>query len=406
MGTIQVVVDGQFGSCGKGAVASALVKRWRADKTEQAVSLAIRVAGPNAGHTVIGDRGVDTGDSLVAPHLCKQVDAISGRWAPSNRYAWALRCVPVAAVVDPLAVVALAAGSEIDLDVLLDEIDWLDQAGYAVRDRFMVDEQATVISEIDQIAEQTISTGTTGKGIGSARARRLLRDPDACLATNIKALDRLNEAGIRVVSADEGGVAQVAAGVLRQQTTLVQVEGTQGYGLGLHSGYYPFTTSSDCRAIDFLAMAGINPWMAAGSSHPADVPLLEIWVCLRPFPIRIAGNSGPLVNETSWGELGLEPELTTVTRKTRRVGHWDRGLARRALQANGGPGGVTHVALTMVDQIAPELAGMTDTDRMLWAFPTAERAQAVVNYYAVEVGQPIEYLGTGPDTGLWPVVSR
>lgn len=402
MGAIQVVVDGQFGSCGKGAVASALIRLERERLNETAPILAMRVAGPNAGHTVIGDKGIDTGESLVAPHLCKPVDTGA---LLAERFAWALRCVPVAAVVDPNAVVALAAGSEIDLDVLLDEIDWLDQAGYDVSDRFMVDEQATLIEEQDREAERDINTGTTGKGIGAARCRRLMRDPDACLATNPKARDRLDAAGIRVVTADEGGVAQIAHGLLRTPAGLVQIEGTQGFGLGLHSGYYPFTTSSNCRAIDFLAMAGINPWMVGTSGRTIDAPDLQIWVCLRPFPIRIAGNSGPLSDETTWEQLGLQPEITTVTRKTRRVGHWDRALARRALTANGGPGGAVHVALTMVDQLLPEIAGATDADRMLWDYPLAESVQSLVNRYVNEIGQPIEYLGTGPDSGLWPTRS-
>ena len=42
----------------------------------------------------------------------------------------------------------------------------------------------------------------------------------------------------------------------------------------------------------------------------------------RTLPIRVAGTSGdcyPDQEELTWEELGFEPELTTVTRKIRRI---------------------------------------------------------------------------------------
>jgi adenylosuccinate synthase len=136
----------------------------------------------------------------------------------------------------------------------------------------------------------------------------------------------------------------------------VLIEGTQGYGLGLHTRFYPQTTSSDCRAIDFLAMAGINPWdVHMNSSFGLG---LRVWVVARVYPIRVAGNSGPLRGEMSWDALGLPEERTTVTQKVRRVGLFDPDLLAEAVRANGGSP-VVKVALTMVDQMFPECAGAT-----------------------------------------------
>ncbi len=48
---VTVVVGGQFGSEGKGKVAHWLARELRA-------STAVRVGGPNSGHTVVADGGV------------------------------------------------------------------------------------------------------------------------------------------------------------------------------------------------------------------------------------------------------------------------------------------------------------------------------------------------------------
>ena len=104
-------------------------------------------------------------------------------------------------------------------------------------------------------------------------------------------------------------------------------------------------TSSDCRSIDFLAMAGIDPTRCS--------VVVTNWIVCRVFPIRVAGNSGPMEGETSWAELGLDEERTTVTQKVRRVGTWDQDLVRRAVQANGGHN--ANVVITMLDQAIPEL---------------------------------------------------
>ncbi len=271
---LQVIVGGQFGSEAKGHIAGYL-----ANQSLQFPVMAVRVAGPNAGHSVVN---------------------------PKTGVKHALRQVPVAAVTNPTAALCIAAGSEVDLAVLFAELDALDEDGIDARYRLKIDPAATILTEHDVTVARTV--------------------------------DMLKYMPSR---------------------SLVQVEGTQGYGLGLHTKYYPQTTSSDCRAIDFLAMAGMSPWWFDET---------EIWVVVRPYPIRVAGNSGPLSNETTWEALGLPEERTTVTKKIRRVGTWDRGLVRRAIEENGGygteylarRGDQVHLAFTMADQLDPEIAGRTE----------------------------------------------
>lgn len=339
--TLLAVVGGQYGSEGKGAIAAHLARQ-----PHDGPTATIRVAGPNAGHTALDQDGTP----------------------------WPLRTIPATAVANPTEQLLIAPGSEIDPAVLNHEIQWLEAGGHPITPRLAIDPQATILDPI-YIQEETALTmheriGSTGKGIGAARAARIMRtartwglDGDYADDTTALANDILDGFG-RII-----------------------IEGTQGYGLGLHAGHYPQCTSSDCRAIDFLAMAGLNPWQA-------NVDNFHIYLAIRPYPIRVAGNSGPLHNETSWEELGLPVELTTVTKKPRRVGHWDPDLVRAAVVANGGAPTV-RLAVTMFDHVHPALAGIGGRIK-IEDFPPAARD----HIWSIErdTGASVHLLGTGPGT--------
>jgi adenylosuccinate synthase len=355
-GKIQVVVGGQFGSEGKGHAAAELAKR-------EGQMLAIRTGGPNAGHTVWG--------LPTSPGALNQ--------DPTAKVEYKLRQLPVAPVVNPLAKPAIAAGGLVDLEVLERE---LKETGQVV----VIDPQATILEPKHRLAEETdsdLAWGSTRKGIGSARADRLHR------TARIWG-DEVTWAH----GASSGNVAELARSYLAEGHT-VQIEAAQGYGLGLHTQYYPKTTSADCRAIDALADVGISPWEFPDSA-------LEVWVVIRPHPIRVAGDSGPLHEETSWGALGLPEERTTVTNKVRRVGGWDAALVRDAVVANGG-GQNVKLWLNMADHIFPHLAGTTgfdfnnDLEHRVENMNVARWLAELSN----DVSAPIHALGTGPDTAIF-----
>ena len=353
---VSVVVGGQFGSEGKGAVVSYLARNLKP------TDLNIRVAGPNAGHTVYDEHG----------------------------RAWKLRQIPAGAVVSNCRL-GIAAGSEVDLEVLASELWELGRAGYPIGARLAIHPAATVLEPQDIETEKqnrlSEQIGSTGKGIGAARARRIMRQAKTVGQATDLLCDVLDRYRVKVrprvaapIHADTPGSQLI-------------IEGTQGYGLGLHTVYYPKVTSSDCRAIDFLAMAGISPWAA-------DVEKIEVWVVARVYPIRVAGDSGPLIHETTWEALGLPPERTTVTNKIRRVGQWDSTLVRQAVAANGGYPAV-RIALTMLDQKFPEVAGATN-----WA-QIAKHPFAVrfIRKVESECGAPVRLVGTSPTT-MVPVPAR
>jgi adenylosuccinate synthase len=309
-GDIHVVSGGQFGSEAKGHVAAQIHEIGN-------ISAAVRVGGPNAGHSAKDDNG----------------------------RVWALRTIPVAAVVDPDCGLFIASGSEIDLEVLESEISALEKAGHSVIPRLWIDCEATMLEPEHISHEQNITLqerlGSTSKGIGAARADRLMRK--AKLAREV-----LNDNYLHPDTATE-------LQSLHEKGGNILIEGTQGYGLGLHAGYYPYCTSNDCAAIDFVAACHIQP------HKPTDN-----WVVFRTFPIRVAGNSGPMFAELDWETLAarsgghIQPERTTVTKKIRRIGEWDHMLAHDALLANGGTSyPKLHPVLTFVDYLDPDLAGAT-----------------------------------------------
>lgn len=339
MGKVYVVVGGQYGSEAKGAIAGYLA-------AGESPLLAVRVAGPNAGHTIYDDAG----------------------------RRWALRTIPVAAVTNPNAILAVGPGSELDLEVLEAEIEALEAAGHKVKNRLIIDGQATVIEEEHKYREAALvgRIGSTGKGIGAARADRIMRT-----ATLARDTDAVSE-----YTADVAGVARLNMDL----GVDVMVEAAQGYGLGLHAGHYPQCTSSDCTAIDALSMAGVSPWRRYRGGESA----LEVWVVFRTYPIRVAGNSGPLQEEMQWADLGVPEELTTVTQKVRRVGGWDAQLARQAIEANGGPrSDCVRVALTMYDYIDPDAKGKTELNDL---------DPVKLEPYEDDLGVPISLVGTSPTT--------
>jgi adenylosuccinate synthase len=362
MSKIDVVTGAQYGSEGKGHVTAQLVIKHR---DLAYLTTNIRVAGPNAGHTVVDASGT----------------------------AHALRTIPVAAALNHHADLVIAPGSEIDLEVLTREVLHLRMFGHPV-EKLYISGEATLIEDSHKETELNRKLadkiGSTAKGIGAARAERIMRDARRVMDSNL-AVETLKDLGAQVLDAEDYGI--FIAQQLVQTARRIVIEGTQGYGLGLHAGHYPQCTSSDARAIDFLAMAGISPWaMGVNSVTP--------WLVARVYPIRVAGNSGPMEGETTWEDLGLAKEYTTVTHKTRRVGIWDSHLIRAASIGNGIAGTDTgHVALTMADQKIPGLLGMTQMP----AYGTQESRDLTQLIDSVEhdARAKVRLITTSSDTCIW-----
>lgn len=331
---ISVVVGGQFGSEGKGKVAHRIA-------CQEHASIVVRVGGTNSGHTAVDDEGKT----------------------------WALRQLPVS-VLAPGTKAVLPAGSVIDPEIFVREVQLLG----LTPERVIVSRYATVISDEDKKAERVEGLvdriGSTGSGTGAALIRRMGRRPNPPILAN-------EHPTLQEYLGDPGSVMRDAL----KRNRWVVIEGSQGFGLSLlHGGYYPKATSRDTTAGTFVGEAGLSP---------RDVR--DITLVLRAHPIRVAGNSGPLEGETSWAEIakvaGLPDgycELTTATRKVRRVGIFDHRLVQRAIEVNN----PTRIVLNHFDYVDGGVREGTFVDRAMKFLENVESS----------IGRTIDWVGTGPAT--------
>jgi adenylosuccinate synthase len=229
-----------------------------------------------------------------------------------------LRQLPAAAG-HPGAMLLLSAGCAVSEDILIGELDRCS----VPFDRVVVDPRAVLVTAADIEAEQELaeSIGSTASGTGAALVRRMLRGPNVHLAKHSHKLR--SRVRIELVAPmlhehlDDGGD--------------VIVEGTQGFGLSLlHGLHYPHVTARDTTASGFTMEVGLSP-------RQVD----EIIMVIRTFPIRVGGDSGPLEKEIGWEDIqgisgapDVVPELTSVTRRKRRVARFDIEAVRQACNYN------------------------------------------------------------------------
>lgn len=353
MGKIRVVVGGLFGSESKGRTAGFLLN----EKVSPELQLTIRVGGPQAGHIVTG-HGPD---------------------GPEHH--WKLRTVPVGSVCRKDALLAIGSGSEVEPERLKVELDELDAAGYAATSRLYIDPMATWMGPEYKMREVqsdiTSRLGSTSTGVGEARVDRIMRRAKTVgdVADTEPVMNYVKTTPIR----------DLVTGHLQAGGTAL-VEAAQGCHLDLYRGPYPFATSGRTTAIDALAAAEVVPWQ-----HPRSE--LQVWLAVRVNPIRVGGNSGPMDNEISWEDLGVDPEITTVTRRVRRVAQWNPGLIAQSVDWCGGAPTV-RLSMSHLDYLFPEVADAKSVDD----FP--KEAVEWLLQAEEDCGAQIALVGVSPSTTL------
>ena len=338
--SLWVVVGGQYGGEGKGKI-SAFITR------EEEIDICIRCGGPNSGHSFVNDDGRTV--------LLRQLP--TGYIRPRTR-------------------LLIPPGALIDLEVLKCELDML---GLDHR-RVGVDRNAMVIEPADKRREAELELrerlSSTLCGVGSAVARRVLRGDDVRTA----AIAGKTNAWLSDLIVDVSEEANTAL----DRDKKVLIEGTQGFGLSLyHSDGYPKTTSRDTTAANLISEVGVSPTLVT-----------EIVLVLRTFPIRVAGEqAGPLKDEITWEVLQKESgypypihEMTTVSKKLRRVGRFDWELAEKAARANR----PTRVAINGLDYIDFQNREVRD-----WELLT-QRACGLIEAVSKRLRIPVRMCGTGP----------
>lgn len=342
---LTVVYGGQFGSEGKGQTLAAIVRDDRDEFTSPFV--AVRVGGPNAGHTV----------------------------RAANASIIKVQSIPVPAFIFPECIPMIGAGGLINREVLRREMALLKRQRRFMEDPdpvlVLIDDLAMVITkhhiEAEMKAKLQQGIGSTCEGVGAALSEKIWRH-------NVRvAKDYDWPVGVRMVD---------TARYLSRISFPVYVEGTQGYRLGLHtSGHFPMCTSRECGPEGIMADIGMS---LRGARET------EIVCVLRTFPIRVGGNSGEMKDEVDWeymrSHCGVEtPERTTVTNRIRRVAMWDMDAVVQIVKETR----PTCLAISFIDYLFPDMAGAKSQidlsfDALSW-----------LTWVQEETGTPIKYVSTG-----------
>jgi adenylosuccinate synthase len=298
---VDVIVGGQFGSEGKGHIASYLSREY---------SVLVRVGGPNAGHKVVLESGAYVHHQLPSGTL---------------RNSAAKLIIAPGAVVNPESLLKEIGECKVD------------------HERLSIDPQTMIITQSDCKSEAGLQQriSSTGQGVGAATARRILdRGKHVRLAKDIRELRPFVRDTWELLERTYNSGGRIL------------VEGTQGTGLSLFHGPYPYVTSRDTTVSGCLAEAGISPTRVRKA----------IMVC-RTYPIRVqnppGGTSGPLSQELDWQEIARRAnvalsaiktnERTSTTNRERRVGAFDWVLLRKSAALNG----PTDIAVTFTDYLTP-----------------------------------------------------
>ena len=338
-GTVTAIVGLQYGSEGKGALCEYLCPM---------ADIIVRIGASNAGHTVMYHK---------TPYVMRTIPC-----------GW----------INPDAKLVIGISSVISLQILLNEIEIIHKI-LPIKDRLLIDGNAHVITD-DQIyremqtglAERISSTSAkSGLGIGMAMADKVLRDPRCRFAKDVPELqdyicdtvDFLNN--------------QIDFG------SQIILEGTQGFGLSLEHGFFPYVTSRDTTAQALFAGTGLNP-------YGFNVQVIGV---MRAYPIRVGGPSGLFDSdseEISWQEVAKRAgdsrditEKTSVTKSIRRVATPSMKGIERACRVNR----VSEIALTFADHID---AKIYETDHL------SEKVFDFIRKIESKTGVSVGFVKTGP----------
>ncbi|MDZ4171289.1 MAG: adenylosuccinate synthetase, partial [Methanobacteriaceae archaeon] len=156
----------------------------------------------------------------------------------------------------------------------------------------------------------------------------------------------------------------------------VFIEGSQGFGLSLYYGTYPFVTSKDTTASTAAADVGVGP-----------TRIDEVIAVFKSYITRVG--EGPFSTEMTQPEaekMNLE-EYGTVTGRRRGVGLFDMEMAKESCMING----ATQIALTCVDRLFPGCERTTDYSEL------SGEIKRFIEEIEGETKVPVTIISTGPD---------
>lgn len=327
--TCNILVGGGWGDEGKGKCITYLCDNDKPDIIARAG------VGPNAGHSV-----------------------------QFHGEKYGLRLIP-SGFVQKDARLLIGAGVLVDPEVFFHELDYLSK--YDVAKRTFADYRCSIIEpehkERDKASDYLFKKiGSTGTGCGPGNADRVGR-----VAKMAKDLEVMT-----------GHTTDVPLEVNEalDEDEYVFIEGSQGFGLSLYYGTYPFVTSKDTTASTAAADVGVGPTRVD-----------DVIVVFKSYITRVG--EGPFKTEMSQEEaeeMGIE-EYGTVTGRRRRVGLFDMDLAKESCMING----ATQIALTCVDRLYPQCERVKEYSKL------SPETKKFIDEIEGETGVPVTIISTGPD---------
>jgi adenylosuccinate synthase len=282
---VDVLVDVQFGDCGKGKISKWLVEQngyWGVAKYN---------GGPNAGHAVW------VGDTKHTAHML------------------------TSALYDDKAKIIIGPGCVLNVEKFMGELEKFQS--FNIRHRILIHPNVHIIQPKHmKLDGKDTKIGTTKQGIGPAYADKMLR-------TGIRAVD----------------VPELAEFIMRQplyhndlmlNQQNILMEGSQGWWLDIDNGFYPYVTSSNIHPAHALSTFGI----------PAQM-LRTVYGVGKVYETYV-GNSDTMVSarredEERIREVGAEYGETTG--RPRKVGYLNMGRLVDAINQTG----VEHLILNKMD---------------------------------------------------------
>lgn len=393
-GKLSVVMDGTFGSSGKGCVASFLTSH--ADNWQ----FACNAFSAQAGHWV----RLDDGRSLFYQTL--------------NSCAYLDKCERI----------LIGPDSALELPALFREIE----ESRVPRGKIGIHPLATIIQDKDmayergevdfdgnphkKLADGTKKHGSTCHGTGPARVRKMLRRADTLLARDIPELKEFicdtSEEIMHRLDQGQAGLLEIA----------------QGYPLSLNSRFYPSCTNRNVTvsaALDGMMLPPIYagnvllnyrtyPIRISSFKYIGDNGKFLTWAEMQQYDAAgkayevYKGDSGgwyPDQTELTWEEItrlsgSPKPimELTSVTKLPRRVATFSQELMRESIRYNR-THGRTYVSVNFMNYVDHGIAGVRALGHYFKEYSKCSQ-WINENIYPItrEFGAKLWIIGTGAQT--------
>ena len=288
--SMDVIVDLQYGDCGKGKVAHFLCK------TKKYTHVLRYNGGCNAGHTIF-----HKGKKFITHHI------------PAGVF-FGVRSV-------------IGSGCVVDPDQFFREIKMLEDGGVKTAGKIFIARNAHAITDAHKAEDKArgAKIGTTGRGNGPAYRDKYGRTgvrAEKVASLKSYLVDLYKEWYLpRTKSRGSKGDVQILA------------EGAQGFGLDIDWGDYPFVTSSHCTTAGALL-----------NGLPATA-IRDVWGVAKIYETYVGSKKfqpkGEIFDKI--GDIG--EEFGSTTGRRRQCNWMNMQTLERAIRMNG----VTHIVFNKVD---------------------------------------------------------